>query len=204
MMNKNIAGRREFRSKGFTLIELLVVVGISTFITLSLSAIYIAGQRYIVTENARAEVIRDVRHVLSQITRDIKEGVQVISNWDVYSTSTSCLILQVPSLDANGVIIDISSDFDYIIYRLNPQSPNKLERIIDAKDGVSSRVENTRVMTTRANYFQLSFEGIDLSSVADFTEISSIDIALTTRENRLGRDFQETLKTRVNLRNKSL
>lgn len=204
MMNKNIADCGKLKLKGFTLIEVLVVVGISTFITLSLFALYMAGQRYFVTESARAEAIRDTRYVLSWITRDIKEGIQVISNWGVYTTSTSCLILQVPSLDANGMIIDINNDFDYIIYRLNSQFPNRLERIIDAKDGVSSRVKNIKAINTRANSFHLSSGGVDLSSVADFTKISSIDILLTTKENRLGLNYQETLKTRVNLRNKSL
>ncbi len=192
----------QLKSKGFSLIELLVIVAIVSFMILAMLSLYIAGQRYFMAGNARADVLRDNRYVFSYISRDIKGAIQVLPGWDVYATSSSCLVLQVPSLDSNGLIIDIDNEFDHIVYRLNSESPNRIERIVDGKDGISSREDRTRVIATRVNSFQLSSGGVGLSSVSDFNQVSSIDITLIATQNLLGRTYQETLKTGVKLRNK--
>jgi len=194
---------KKFKSKGFTLIEVLVVVAITSLIILSILSLYSIGQRYFLSGSARTDVLRNTRQVRNWISRDIKEGIQVLPIWDVYTTSSSCLILQVPSLDSNGLIIDIDNEFDHIIYRLNSEYPSRLERIIDAKDGVSSRADTLRVIATEVNSFQLSSGGVDLSAVSDFSQVSSVYITMITAQNILGRTYQETLNTRLKLRNKS-
>ncbi len=195
-------GKRKFSPQGLTLVELLVVLALSALIILALVTLYTSGQRYFINQDAEAKVLREGRYVLDWIARDIKEGIQVVQTWNGYTTSTNCLILQVPAVDGTGLIIDIQNEFDYIIYRQKPEDPKRLERILDAKDGVSSRVDSTRQLAERVNAFSLSSEGVELSSVADLSTVFSIDIALTTRQNRFGRDFQETLNTVVKLRNK--
>ena len=194
---------KKFKSKGFSLIELLVIVAIASFIILSILSLYSIGQRYFLSGSARTDVLRNTRQVRNWISRDIKEGIQVLPSWDVYTTSNTCLILQVPSLDSNGLIIDIDNEFDYIIYRLNSEYPSRLERIIDAKDGVSSRADTSRVIATEVNSFQLSSGGVDLSAVSDFSQVSSVYITMITAQNLLGRTYQETLNTELKLRNKS-
>jgi prepilin-type N-terminal cleavage/methylation domain-containing protein len=194
---------RKFKSKGFSLIELLVIVAIASVLILSILSLYSIGQRYFLSGSARTDVLRNTRQVRNWISRDIKEGIQVLPSWDVYTTSNTCLILQVPSLDSNGLIIDIDNEFDYIIYRLNSEYPSRLERIIDAKDGVSSRADTSRVIATDVNSFQISSEGVDLSAVSDFSQVSSVYITMITAQNLLGRTYQETLNTGLKLRNKS-
>lgn len=190
--------------KGFiTLVELTVVVALVALIMMILMSLYVTGQQYFITESVRNDVIRDNRYVFDWIARDIKGSIQVIPSWDAFATSSNCLILRIPSVDSNGLIIDIENEFDYIIYRLNSEHPNKLERVVDAKDGVSSRVDSTRVLATRVNSFLLSSEGVELSAFSDLTQVSSIDIAVTTKQNRLGRDYEQTLDSTVKLRNKS-
>jgi type II secretory pathway pseudopilin PulG len=193
----------KFQPKGITLVEVLVTVTIVSFMILAMLSIYVAGQRYFMNGSARSDVLRDNRHVLNYVSRDVKEAIQVVPAWDVYATSTECIILQVPSLDSNGLIIDIDSQFDYIVYRLNSAYPNRLERIIDANDGVSSRVDNNRTIATRVNSFQLSSGGVELSGIADFSQVGCVDITLIATQNQMGRTFQETLSTGVKLRNKS-
>ena len=99
--------QKEFKPAGFTLVELLVIVAIGSIMVLSMLSLYVAGQRYFMTGSARTDVLRDNRHVLNFISRDIKEAIQVLPGWDVYTTSSSCLVLQVPSLNPSGLIIDI-------------------------------------------------------------------------------------------------
>ena len=194
---------KKFTPKGLTLIELLIVVSLVALVALTLFTLYTMGQKYFVTESARADVIRDSRQVLLWISRDIKEACQVLGSWDVYTSSNNCLILRVPSIDGSGLIIDIENQFDYIIYRLNPSFPNQLERIIDANDGISSRTDRKRILVARVDSFLLSSEGVDFSSIADFSNVSSVDISLTASQDRYGRSYQDTLNTVVKLRNKS-
>jgi len=196
--------KNKFSSKGLTLIELLVVLALSALIILALVTLYTSGQRYFINQDAQAKVLREGRYVLDWIVRDIKEGIQVVQNWNGYTTSNNCIILQVPSVDASGLVIDIQNEFDYIVYRQKPEDPKRLERILDAKDGVSSRVDSTRQLAERVESFYLSSEGVELSSVGDLSTVFSIDIGLTTKQTRYGRDFQETLNTVVKLRNKPL
>lgn len=194
--------KKKLNSKGFSLIELLIVVAIMAVVILSLVALYSTGQRYFLTESTRAEMLQSSRQVLIWISRDIKEGIAVLPNWGSYTTSTNCLVLELPSIDANGLIIDIENNFDYIIYRLNPSDNRVLERIVDALDGVSSRTDSSRVLAKRVNSFVLSSEGVELSSIGDKSTISNIDIVLTTSQAIFGRTYQESLKTEVKLRNK--
>lgn len=196
--------KKKFNPKGLTLVELLVVLALSALIILALVTLYTSGQRYFINQDAQAKVLREGRYVLDWIARDIKEAVQVVPSWNGHTTSTNCLILKVPSVDASGLILDIENHFDYIIYRRKPEDPKRLERILDAKDGFSSLTDDTRQLAERVDAFLLSYKGVELSSVGDLSTVSSIDIALSTRQTRQGRDFQETLNTVVKLRNKSV
>ncbi len=194
--------KNKAKTKGFTLVELLVVVAIIAVIVLSLVALYSSGQRYFITESARTDMLQDSRFVLNWISRDIKEAIQVIPSWGSYTTATDCLVLEIPSIDANGLIIDIANDFDYIVYRLNPDHPQWLERIVDAKDGVSFKADSTRLIAKNVDSFTLSSEGVALSSVGDFSAVSNINISMTTRQTIFSKTYQETLKTEVKMRNK--
>ena len=208
MMKKSKKGKsmrisaQKSKPKGLTLIELLVSMALVSLIVTGLFSLYSASQRYFISESSRADVLRDVRYVQNWVSRDIKEAVQVLPTWDTYAASDSCLILLIPSIDTSGYIIDIEYEFDHVIYRLHPQISGRLERIVDAKDGVSSRADGSRFLATRVNSFQVSSEGVNLSAVADFSQVSSIDITLTSSKNILGRSYQETLQTGVKLRNK--
>jgi prepilin-type N-terminal cleavage/methylation domain-containing protein len=188
--------------KGFTLIEMLIVVGIVAFIMIALLTFYATGQKYFITESARADVLRSSRQALNWLSRDIKEGIEVLDSYDTYTTSDNCLILKIASVDANGLVIDIANDFDYIIYRVNPAFSNRLERIVDANDGVSSRTDVTRVIVDNAGAFVLSSEGTGLGSIADFSLVFSVRIMLTTSQTWIGKTYSETFNTMVKLRNK--
>ncbi len=193
---------KKTKPKGLTLVELLITVSVISLVLSALLSLYSAGQRYFLEENVKLDGLRDIRYVWNWITRDIKEAVEVLPSWDVYTVSDSCLILRIPSVDANGYVIDIENDYDHVVYRLNPQIPSRLERILDAKDGVSSRSDTSRFLSTQVSSFLLSSEGVNLSSVADFSQVASIDVSMITQQTLLGRSYQETLQTGVMLRNR--
>ncbi len=195
--------KKKSSPKGLTLIELLIVTTIVSFIMIALLTFYAAGQKYFITESARADVLRTNRQALNWLSRDIKDGIEVLASYDIYTTSDNCLILKVASLDANGLVIDIANDFDYIIYRVNPTFSNRLERIVDANDGVSSRVDVTRVIADNTGAFVLSSAGTGLGSIADFSLVFKVSISLTTSQTWVGKTYSETFNTTIKLRNKA-
>ncbi len=193
---------KKAKPRGLTLVELLITVAVISLVLSALLSLYSAGQRYFLEENVKLDGLRDIRYVRNWITRDIKESVEVLPSWDVYTVSDSCLILRIPSVDANGYVIDIENDYDHVVYRLNPQIPSRLERILDAKDGVSARSDGSRLLSSQVSSFLLSSEGVNLSSVADFSQVASVDISLIAQQTLFGRSYQETLQTGVMLRNR--
>ncbi len=194
--------RKRSKPKGLTLMELLVTVVVVSLVMTALLSLYSAGQRYFTGGSIKLEELRDIRYVQNWMTRDIKESVQVLPSWDAHTASDSCLILRIPSVDASGYIIDIDNDYDHVVYRLNPQMPKRLERIVDAKDGVSMRSDSSRFLSTQVSSFLLSSGGVNLSSISDFSQVASVDISMITQQNLLGRSYQETLQTGVMMRNK--
>lgn len=193
--------------KGLTLIEILIVIAVSSILVVALLSLFISGQKYFINQDARSDAIEDSRFPVTWITRDIKEAVQVIAGpitigSSDYSTSANCLVLQVPSIDASGAIIDIDNDFDYIVYCQDSQNTSRLERVIDAKDGVSSRIDSTRGIADSVNSFALSFYDTDGGTVANYSDTLTVDVSLSSRRTGIGRTFQEAANTQVKLRNK--
>ncbi|UCE21519.1 MAG: prepilin-type N-terminal cleavage/methylation domain-containing protein [Candidatus Aminicenantes bacterium] len=193
---------KKAKPRGLTLVELLITVSVISLVLSALLSLYSAGQRYFLGESVMLDKLRDIRFIRNWITRDIKEAVEVLPSWDVYTVSDSCLILRIPSVDANGYVIDIENDYDHVVYRLNPQIPSRLERILDAKDGVSARSDGSRLLSSQVSSFLLSSEGVSLSTVADFSQVASVDVSLVAQQTLLGRSYQETLQTGVMLRNR--
>ncbi|MFC2167184.1 PilW family protein [Acidobacteriota bacterium] len=193
--------------KGMSLIELLIGMVLMSIVVLALFSLYNSGQKHFANQDTRAEILNDSRITLTLLSRDIKEAVQVepgpIDLGGVsYSTSASCIILRVPSVDANGLIIDIENHFDYLVYQVNPSNSNELLRIVEGKDGVSSRLDGNKLLTGNINSLVMSFLDTDGGTVSDYAESAIIDIALTVLRKGIQRTYQETMNTQTKLRNK--
>ena len=79
-----------------------------------------------------------------------------------------------------------------------------MERIIDAKDGVSSRVDSTRGVADNVNAFSMSFYDTDGGTVSNYSDTLTVDISLSSIRTGIGRTYQETINTQAKLRNKSV
>lgn len=191
------AGRRK---QGFSLIEMLIGLVIMSLLVVALLSLYSKGQQQFINENARADVLEDSRAPLVWIARDVKSAVQVAASWGSYTTSENTLVLQVPSVDSSGLIIDVAADFDYIIYLV---SNNRLQRIIDAKEGTSARVDGSRYLADNMTELRVTyFDDADNELSAGFDTAASVNVGLSTSLEGFQRTFQESLNSRFKLRNK--
>ena len=188
------------RKGGFSLIEMLIGLVILSLLVVALLSLYSKGQQQFINENARAEILEDSRAPFAWIARDVKSAIQVAANWGGYTTSDNTLVLQVPSVDSKGLIIDVDADFDYIIYLV---SNNRLQRIIDAKEGTSARVDGSRYLADNVTEIRVTyFDDADNELSSGFDTAASVNVSLSTSLEGFQRTFQESLNSRFKLRNK--
>ncbi len=195
--------------RGLSLIEVLIGMVLMSIAVLALLSLYNTGQKYFTNQDARADILNDSRLTMTLLSRDIKEAVQVMPgpveiDGTSYSTSANCIVLKVPSVDTDGLIIDIENDFDYLAYRVNPDNSRELQRIVDGKEGVSSRLDGTRPLTGNMESIVLAFLDTDGGVVSNYADSVIIDIALTVLKKGIQRTYQETMSSRTKLRNKTV
>ncbi len=197
------------KTRGITLIEVLIGMVLMVIVVLALFSLYNTGQKYFVNQNIKSDILNNNRVTLTWLSRDIKEAIQVIPgpidiNGTSYSTSSECIVLRVPSIDADGIIIDIDNDFDYLVFQMNPEDPTQIIRIVDGKDGVSSRVDGNRVLAENISSLELGFLDSYGVAVSDYSETTIVDIGLTSLKKGVQRTYQETVNTQTKLRNKDI
>ncbi len=197
------------KTRGITLIEVLIGMVLMVIVVLALFSLYNTGQKYFVNQNIKSDILNNNRVTLTWLSRDIKEAIQVIPgpidiNGTSYSTSSGTIVLRVPSIDADGIIIDIDTDFDYLVFQMNPEDTTQIIRIVDGKDGVSSRVDGNRVLAENISSLELGFLDSYGVAVSDYSETAIVDIGLTSLRKGVQRTYQETVNTQTKLRNKAI
>jgi hypothetical protein len=188
------------RTAGFSLIETLIAMVILVMMFLAILSLYTKGQQTFINESALADAMEESRFPLAWIAKDVKMSSSVEASYGSYVTSADTLILKIPSVDANGVIIDLEEHSDRVIYRLED---SRLLRILDAKDGVSARQDKTRVLAdgmTGVTFAYFDAAGVQLSS--GFQTAASVLPTLASRRYGVQRVFSQSLDTRFMMRNK--
>jgi type II secretory pathway component PulJ len=199
--------RKKSLTRGISLIEVLIAVSLSAFVLIGILSLFISGQQYIISQDARIDAIEESRNPLELMARDIKEAIEVVPgpmtiDGNSYSTSPNCLVLKIPSIDINGYIIDIDNEFDYVAYFLNSNFQDRLDRAQDGKDGVSTRADRTRPIAERIQNFSLTYLDKDGSAAGTYSDTVLIDVYLRAVRRGTNQFHKEKTNTRVKLRNK--
>jgi len=122
------------------------------------------------------------------------------------SGNSQCWIVEVPSIDASGNILDAASVSDYIIYVYTPPSgqiPGQLKRIVDA-NASSSRQDvaapGTVVANNVASVVFRAPPGVTLAN----GKTEAIDIEMTLQKTERGQPYTMTLTKRAVYRNRCI
>ena len=188
------------RPRGFTLIEMLIGLAIISLLIVALLSFYSKGQQQFMNQNIQSDVLEKSRYPLALIARDVKSAVQVAATWGSYTTSSNTLVLEVPSVDSSGLIIDVNSQRDYVIYRVFER---KLQRIYDAKEGVSARIDGSRNLADDITGLSITYyDPSDNTLSSNFATAASVRVSLSTARKGFRRTFQESMNSKFKLRNK--
>jgi len=188
------------RPRGFTLIEMLISLAIISLLIVALLSFYSKGQQQFMNQNIQSDVLEKSRYPLALIARDVKSAVQVAATWGSYTTSSNTLVLEVPAVDSSGLIIDVNLEWDHVIYRVFER---KLQRIYDAKEGVSARIDGSRNLADDITGLSITYyDASDATLSSNFATAASVRVSLSTARKGFRRTFQESLNSKFKLRNK--
>lgn len=185
-----------------SLMEFLVAVNLSLILLLALLSFYSMALKFFFNQSVRADILDDSRFPLNLIAKDIREAIQIESNFGSFSTSENSLVLKLHAVSESGEIIE--GAFDYVIYRINPNFHNKLERIVKAHES-SFRKERTKILGDDINSFRLTFLNSGGTIASTCPEAFVVGVEISSLKNGLGRSgepFRESVITQVKLRNK--
>ena len=194
--------------KGFTTTELIIAVGLtSMFATSFYVAFHVMN-----TEMRRNSVYFDTgssaKNVMDRMAKDVQEAVSVVASYGGNSTGTTCLILKLPSIDGSGIPTNISTQFDYVTYKVDPSDSTHLLRSLDVLGGTSSReggadISNV-VVARRLDAIAFSYLGTALSSVSASTipTMKRINVQITAEGTTLGATQQTQIDSDLMLRNR--
>jgi Tfp pilus assembly protein PilW len=194
------SGRKKIQ--GFTIAELQVSLFISMLTLVASILLYIAYWHIFAMSNTYLDLFSNSRIAMEWIARDIRWASQVETSSGIYTTSDHCIVLKVPSIDANGSTI--ASHYDHIIYQLNGSD---LYRIV-LKDASSSRENANSAIAHYCTSLTFSSGGVTLSNVANLSTVNTVAIFLPLNKTMLSlsgggqESASMTPTTIVRLRNK--
>lgn len=195
--------------KGFTLIELMAATFIAVLFAGAFFAAFYVMRNELYHQNVFFTSNRGARFAVEMITRDAKEAIGIVATRGGDTTASQVLILRLPSIDNAGEPTNIDADYDYVVYKLDSNSPTTLIRDLDVLNGTSQRnggADSNGKIIAR-NVTGLAFSntaGTGFSSITNETSLYSFNSQITAQGTTLRSAQTQTavLDSNVRLRNK--
>lgn len=192
--------RRSPRRRGFSLIELTIVLLVMAVILAGIMGLYVKSQAAFINQSSSVDLQDDVRYPLAWLGRDIRSAVGVAASWGTMTSASSILILKIPSIAADGTLVDPEASFDYAVYSL---SRGKLLRSFDALAGVSARSDSSRFLGDNVTRFTAEYlDAAGTALASGFAGASSIRVGLAVSLKGSGRLLNEASGSTFKLRNR--
>jgi len=180
------------RRDGLTLVEGFLTTIISVIVISILYELTATSRDVSATLSAQGVLQMELSRAVDSLSRDLRLAIRAPAAHNAYTRSATTVILEVPSVNAAGRVIDIANHVDYFVYSFDAAS-GVLQRIVDAKDGVSSRTDETRVIARYLSGVTFPFPPPAQEQDVTFT--------LTGSRVEKGRTHTETLTGRGRFRN---
>lgn len=166
---------------GFTLIEVVAIIAITSLMLGGLVNMYLAFQNLYGLELAYSNTAGSASQTLNLLRPTIAVADKVVSSRTIsgtsYTTNTTTVILELPSIDAGGAVINNSKD--YVVVTL---SGKNLLMITSSASG-SARASGTKQLSSAVQTLSFSYDNtdptlatgvsIDLSSQATYKSLAA-------------------------------
>jgi len=185
------------KKKAGALIELMITVTIFLIVIAAMTqTIMSMNQNYKILAGYLTNYLKG-RHVIDFIAKDIRMAIRVMDEYGAYASTTNCLVLKVPSLDATGDIVEVNNEFDYVIYKIEGDD---LKKIV-IPGAMSARTACDKVFEKAIKSLYCSHQGNAISSVPNKSVITELNLRVSLSEIVLGKEYQIDPGTSVKLMN---
>lgn len=169
------------RTRGVTTIELAVSMAVAAMIFTILGAIFIAQGRYFAIEDAIAETQYNAFQILDTTGLYALSASGVIGgrtiNGTAYTTSTSTLVLELPSINSTDDIL--VNTYDYVALGVSSSDPTRFVVDIEAATN-SARIDATRYPGSLVDKLIFRYNAVDP------TAATAIELYVRTRKDARG------------------
>jgi hypothetical protein len=162
--------------RGVTTIELAVTMAITAVIFSILGAIFIAQGRYFAIEDAIGQTQYNAFQIVDTVGLYAHSASATI-NGTVYASGTSTLVLEMPSVDADGEIIPAT--YDYVAFGVSASDPTRFILDIDAGTN-SDRINGTRQPASLVDKLIFRYNTVDP------TEATAVELYVRTSKDVRG------------------
>ena len=186
--------------RGFTLVEFLVGFGLVGIISVLVAALYFTNFRLFSNQNASIDINSQNKIAIDEITNQLRQSQAVASSCCGGDASgVNALVLQLWPLDVNGDPTDPNPNYDYIVYKIDPTDPTRIQKKTVPAAG-STRPASTKVLSTDLAANGLSFTYAPDNASPQTAE--KITVSITTTKTANGKTQTVTQTGNGTLRNK--
>lgn len=152
------------KNKGMTLVETMMGIFIGIILIMIVSFGFIIITRLNQTNAVISNLTTSTDRSIYRITSTIQQSNQILSstviNSTTYTTSSTVLVLKVPSIDSLGQVI--VNSYDTVIYRKNPSNSSELQEITDAQIN-SIRIDGTHIFSRFVTNLLFRYNNTDVT-----------------------------------------
>lgn len=134
-------------NRGITLIETMIGIFISVLLMIILSYCLVIVLRLNEAQKTISALTSSTDRGIYRISSSIEQSSQIqtsaVISGTTYTTSSTVLVLKIPSVNSSGQII--AGSYDTVVYLRNPSSASEIQEITDAQTG-STRFDGTHII----------------------------------------------------------
>lgn len=181
------------KKKGFTLIEVIFAVAILVFMFVAITYLYNNYYNVYFYQQTNVSVADSAHAAMNELQNAALQADKIITSHTfsgkTYSTDQHTLVLEIPSIDDSGNIVD--GKYDYVVFYTT--GTNLYKRI--QADAASSRSSNFTIIGGMISALTFTYNNADLSKASEIS--TDIDVQKAARK----RTVTYHLKQEIYLRN---
>ena len=181
-------------ARAFTLIEVTVVIALFVVMMVAVIRFFTTYSSSFLYSRSMMSVSSSAGNVVNDVTEYGLSADQVESSHTFgatnYTSSASTLILELPSVDASGVVLP--SSYDYVVYY---KDGAYVYRTLEAGAG-STRRAGTKLLSDAVSSLVFDY------ATTTPANATSVNVSVTTQKSPHGQSVQSKLGNTIYLRNK--
>jgi len=180
-------------SRGFTLVETLVVAGLGAGMLVTIAFLVLQFNNSLAYEQTASQSSGSASGVMREVESLVVPASDVLQTHTfasaTYTSTTTSLVLQIPSVDSSGAVI--ANTYDYAAFYATSTSVYRLLEV----NAASKRTAGTKLLSSSMRTLTFSYDN------TDFTKVTTITVDLQTQAQVKQAVLSDHRREKIRLRN---